>query len=54
MWIVNKVPLYEWNGEIEYEEDRTCSKCGYKTQEEFKYCPMCGENGTDEERESAV
>lgn len=53
MWIVERELLYEWRDSTGKEikdytgiiEHKTCSECGYETDEDFKYCPMCGVKG---------
>ena len=30
-------------GNAGYGSEKTCSRCGYKTSEDFQYCPKCGE-----------
>ena len=30
------------NGNVGYGNERTCTHCGFKTSEDFKYCPKCG------------
>ena len=29
-------------GNAAYAEERTCAYCGFKTSEDFQYCPKCG------------
>jgi predicted amidophosphoribosyltransferase len=30
------------NGNAGYGDEKTCGYCGYKTDEDFQYCPKCG------------
>ncbi len=45
MWIVKREQLYKWRGYEDWREERTCSKCGFVTEEDYNYCPKCGEYG---------
>lgn len=54
MWIVEREQLYRWRGYEEWREKRTCSKCGFVTEEDYDYCPKCGEYGNERERQNPV